>query len=70
MVTGKGKGCWVQCTTCGEIYHIEDTVPIDKLYVATICPKCDNYRAINCGDKEEDVAIYYDPFLDERFYQY
>lgn len=70
MVTGKGKGCWVQCTLCGKIYHIEEAVPIDKLYVAAICPKCDNYKAINCGEKEEDVVLYYDPYLDERYFEY
>lgn len=70
MVTSKGKGCWVQCTQCGKIYHIEASVPIDKLYVTAVCPKCDNYKAINCGDKEEDVYAYYNPCLDERFYQY
>ena len=71
MVTAAGtQGTWVQCTQCGKIYFIKETTPIDKLYVTAICPKCDNYRAINCGDKKEDIYLYYDPYLDERYYKY
>jgi hypothetical protein len=69
MVAGP-KGTWVQCTLCGNIHFIEERVPIDKMYVTTVCPKCDNERAINCGNKKEDVILYCDPYLDERYYQY
>ena len=68
--TTRGQGTWVQCTLCGKIHHIEDVVPIDKLYVTAICPKCDNHRAINCGYKEEDIVLYADSFLDERYFRY
>lgn len=68
MVTASPKGTWVQCTLCGNIHFIEETVPIDKLYIAAICTKCNNDRAINCGDKKEDVVLYYDPYLDGRYY--
>lgn len=64
------SGTWVQCTMCGRVYYIKESVPIDKMYVDAACPKCDNERAINCGDKEEDVILYCDSYLDGRFYEY
>ena len=64
------KGTWVQCTSCGEIYFIEETVPIDKLYVTSICPRCDDCTAINCGNKEDDIILYCDQYLDERYFRY
>lgn len=71
MVTGnKEKGCWIQCTQCGEVYYIEREVPIDRLYVASYCPGCGHTKGLNCGDKEEDVYTYYDPCLDGRYYTY
>ena len=68
MVTAGNQGTWVQCTHCGHIYHIDDKVPIDKLYVASGCPRCENFKALNCGENREDVYLYYDPVLDKRFY--
>jgi predicted RNA-binding Zn-ribbon protein involved in translation (DUF1610 family) len=70
VVTSKEKGTWIQCTQCGKIYHIKEAVPIDKLYTDAECPKCGNLKAINCGDKEEDIILYCDSYLDERFYRY
>ena len=70
MVTDKEKGCWVQCTSCGLIYHIKANIPIDRVYIECHCPKCDSHRALNCGDKEEDIYVYYDPTLDARQYRY
>lgn len=64
------QGTWLQCTHCGHIYHIGARVPIDRLYVASACPRCDAEVGLNCGDKREDVYLYYDPALDERFYNY
>lgn len=70
MKAAKGQGTWVQCTECGKIFFIEEVVPIDKLYVTAVCSHCDNYKAINCGNKKEDIYRYYDPYLDERYYEY
>ena len=61
---------WVQCTSCGKIYSIKEAVPVEKLYVTAICPKCGNFKALNCGDKEEDIYIYYNPHLDRRYFEY
>lgn len=70
MVTDKGKGCWVQCTMCGEIYHIEDVVPIDKLYITSYCPRCDNTKGLNCGSDKNSIYLYYDNTKDPRWYHY
>lgn len=70
MVAARNEQIWVQCTSCGEIYCIEETVPNDKLYVTSICPRCDNDRAINCGDNQDDIILYCDPHLDARYFQY
>ena len=70
MVTVDPKGTWVQCTLCGKIYFIEERVPIDKMYIVAECQKCGNFKAINCGDKEEDIILYCDSYLDERYYEY
>ena len=71
MVTRGKPGTWVQCTHCGEIYHIDVRVSIDKLHVECYCPKCrEHTRAINCGNNKDDVYALYDPILDERYYKY
>ena len=67
---GKEKGCYIQCQTCGHVYWLEEDVPIDKLYVASICARCGHGRGLNCGDKEEDIVVYADLNLDERYYIY
>ena len=64
-------GTWVQCTHCGKIHHINIAVPIDELYVDYDCPRCGEYtKGLNCGSDKEDIVIYADPFLDERYYKY
>ncbi len=70
MSAGKEKGCWVQCCQCGNIYHIQEPVPIDRLYVTSECTRCGNERGLNCGNNKDDIYIYYDQVLDERFYKY
>lgn len=70
MDAARNQGVWVQCTQCGKVYFIQESVPIDKLYITSVCSRCGNQKGLNCGDNKEDVYIYYDPTLDERFYKY
>ena len=71
MNTGKETGSYVQCQHCGHIYQIKESMLIDKLYVASVCPRCNEYgKGLNCGDKKEDIFIFYDPYLDERYFKY
>lgn len=67
----KGKqSTWVQCQSCGNIYQIADKVSIEKSIIQSVCPRCGENIGLNCGDKEEDVYIYMNPNLDERYYIY
>lgn len=64
------QGTYIQCTHCGEIYYTKETVPVDKVYVTSYCARCGHSRGLNCGQKEEEIAYFYDPVLDKRFYEY
>ena len=69
--TVKEQGTWIQCQQCGEIYFIQESVPIDKLYVASFCPRCDEYtKGLNCGDSIEDIYLFANINVDPRYYQY
>lgn len=71
MDGARTKGVWIQCQHCGHIYHIDQDVPIDKLYVACVCPKCDEYgKGLNCGSDESDIYRYMNVNVDPRYYQY
>lgn len=70
MCTSKEKGCWIQCTMCGEIYHIKEPVPIDQLYVTSECARCGHDKGLNCENNRDEIYRYYDPVMDERYYQY
>ena len=69
--TVKEQGTWIQCQQCGEIYFIQESVPIDKLYVASFCPRCNEYtKGLNCGDSIEDIYLFANINVDPRYYQY
>ena len=65
------SGTWIQCQTCGKVYHIEEDVPIDKIYITSFCPRCDEYtKGLNCGDSKDDLYLYMNENCDPRYYQY
>lgn len=66
----KETGSYVQCLNCGHIYITERKIPISVSVVKCECPKCHYVKGINCGDKEDDVSIFYDPYLDKRYFYY
>ena len=70
MSGAKEQGTWLQCAHCGKIYHVDQKVPIDKLYIESVCARCGCGQALNLGDDESEIYYYYDSNLDERFYQY
>lgn len=61
---------YIQCLNCGNIYIMERNVPISISIVKCTCPKCNYHKGLNVGDKEEDIVIYMDPSLDERYFIY
>lgn len=68
MKTENGK-CYIQCQNCGEIFQIDQAVPIDKIYVQVYCHKCDDsVCGLNLGDNEDDKYYFYDMTLDPRYY--
>ena len=70
MISNANMGTWIQCQNCGKIYHIAHDVPIDKLYVASECPRCGNYKGLNCGTNPDDFYLYANLNLDGRYYKY
>lgn len=67
----KDRGCWVQCQQCGYVYWLEEEVPIDKLYVASVCARCGEYgNGLNCGSDQSEIYDCYNLNLDERYYMY
>ncbi len=64
MDTTKEIGSYVQCLCCGNIYTTERKIPINILITPSECPICKYKKGLNCGDKEDDIILYYDPVLD------
>lgn len=64
------KETFVQCQTCGDVYKFSRIVAIDKIYVQANCPRCGMTTALNLGNKEEDIYIYYNENVDPRQYNY
>jgi len=61
---------WIQCQSCGHLYLINKKVSIEKSIVKSICPRCRGHIGLNCGDKQEDIYVYINPNLDERYFNY
>ena len=70
MDTRKENGSYVQCLNCGNIYMTGRKFPVSASIVKQNCPRCGWHKGLNCGDNEEDIYIFYDNSLDERFYNY
>jgi hypothetical protein len=66
-----GQVEWLQCAKCGNLskvdirkYDIEDDI-----YIRMKCIKCHNNTAhLRCGEQYEDIYLYYDNTLDQRYY--
>ena len=61
---------FVQCQNCGNIFLVDQEVSIDDFIVNAQCQKCGNKKAINCGNNREDVWLYANVNVDERYYIY
>ena len=78
-VGGKGEKIWVdtgkerafiQCLNCGHIYIIERKISVSVSVVKSECPRCKWSKGLNCGNNEDDIYSFYDPGLDERYFNY
>ena len=66
---GRGKErTWIQCQSCGHIYQVNKKVSIEKSIIESVCPECRGHVGLNCGDKEEDIYVYMNVNLDNRYY--
>ena len=67
----KGKQCtWIQCQNCGHIYRINKKVSIEASIIRSECPRCREYVGLNCGSEEDEIYIFMNPNLDERYFIY
>lgn len=64
----KNNGSFMQCQYCGNIYHVEQEIPIDAFIIDIVCPECGHTRALNCGENKEDIYIYMNENFDPRCY--
>ena len=64
------KQVFLQCTDCGKIYRAIRNASVEQLYINNECPSCGHYRAINLGPNQDDIYLYYDVSLDERYFIY
>jgi transcription elongation factor Elf1 len=70
-VDGRGKEhTLIQCQSCGHIYVINKKISIEKSIINSVCPRCGGHVGLNCGDTEDDLYIYMNPNLDERYFNY
>lgn len=68
-----GDGSYVQCTQCGHLHKVKKvSMSDDDLYTEPIwCVKCrDGTKHLFIGENQEDVYLYGDINLDERYYIY
>ena len=66
-----GDGNYVQCTQCGHLHKVKKvSMSDDDLYTEPIwCGKCrDETKHLFIGEHPEDVYLYGDINLDERYY--
>ena len=62
---------YIQCTHCGQIYKEKIQYREDDLYICVKCKHCGKVvKHLRCGYDYFDISIYYDPVLDERYYDY
>ena len=70
-----GDKVWVQCASCGNLHQVKSkyvSISDDDLYTEPLwCHKCrDECGHLLIGERREDVYIYGDGNLDERFFIY
>jgi hypothetical protein len=73
MTASNYNQAFYQCVLCGTVHKIEDSrIEItDELYSLVWCPHCKEItKQLWVGDKPEDVSLFVDVALDQRYYNY
>lgn len=67
-----GDMAYVQCQVCGKLHRANVKYSSeDDLYIQLYCPRCrDGTNHLLIGEHADDVYIYGNANLDERFYNY
>lgn len=68
-----GDKAWVQCSRCGHLHRVKNkdaSISDDDLYTEPIyCQKCrDGTKHLLIGGHKDDVYLFGDNTLDERYY--
>ena len=62
---------YYQCTKCGKIKKKKKKLNLeDDMYANWICDECGHSRLLYLCDNIDDIYIYADVILDERYYYY
>lgn len=62
---------YYQCTKCGAVTALEGKLELDSdIYAELHCDRCCNEKAMYLCDNINDIYIYADVCLDERYYYY
>lgn len=62
---------YYQCTKCGKIISFKRELELENdIYANLYCDKCGRSKALCLGDNKNDLYIYLDNFLDERYFIY
>lgn len=66
---------WVQCSRCGNLHKVKNkdaSISDDCLYTEPIyCHRCrDECKHLLIGEHKENIYLYGDCTLDERFFTY
>lgn len=65
------ESVYFQCLKCGEVNEIDNKYEPkeDVLYVDLYCPHCKQVtRQLYCYGSKDDLSIYTDITLDQRYY--
>ena len=63
---------WGQCQICGYLHKVKTKdISDDDLYIEECCPRCrDETKHLWIGQNKEDIYLYGNTFLDERYFIY
>ena len=60
---------YLQCQKCGHVYLVKNlSISDDDSIVKHQCPMCENNTALNVGHNKEDIYMYYNVNLDNRYF--
>lgn len=68
--TREKESTWIQCQCCGKLYQVDRKIPISISIVRTECPRCEEYSGLNVGYDQDEIYLYMNPNVDERFFNY